>query len=115
MDGDDFRKFIFENKIKQRQVVEYLGVSKGYISLVINGKKKLSNDNLDKLICNPYGWDVSMLMEQSKFSQTIGDGSSNNTQVIGSTDVVVLQERIKHLEEMLAEKERTIQILLEKK
>ena len=45
--------------------MEYLQVSKGYMSLVISGKKKLSEENFRKLIENPYGWDVSMLEEQA--------------------------------------------------
>jgi hypothetical protein len=59
----DFKGFIFYNNINQKDVIEYLGVSKGYMSLVISGKKKLSEDNFRKLIENPYGWDTSMLVE----------------------------------------------------
>lgn len=57
----DFKRFMFEQKIKQTELVDYLGVSKGYISLVIAGKRKLSDENLRKLINNPFGWDVSLL------------------------------------------------------
>ena len=49
----DFKRFMFEQKIKQTELVDYLGVSKGYISLVIAGKRKLSDENLRKLINNP--------------------------------------------------------------
>lgn len=59
----DFKSFIFRNNISQKDVIEYLGVSKGYMSLVVSGKKKLSEENLRKLLENPYGWDVSMLQE----------------------------------------------------
>ena len=59
----DFKSFIFHNNISQKDVIEYLGVSKGYMSLVVSGKKKLSEENLRKLLENPYGWDVSMLQE----------------------------------------------------
>ena len=57
----DFKSFIFHNDISQKEVIDYLGVSKGYMSLVISGKKKLSEENFRKLIENPYGWDTSML------------------------------------------------------
>ena len=61
----DFKGFIFHNGISQKDVMEYLGVSKGYMSLVISGKKKLSEENFRKLIENPHGWDVSMLTEEN--------------------------------------------------
>lgn len=47
-----------------------------------------------------------------------GDGSiavsgNNNSHVVAGGDTALLQERIKHLEELLAEKERLIQVLME--
>lgn len=62
----DFKGFIFYNNISQKDVIDYLGVSKGYMSLVVSGKKQLSEENLRKLLENPYGWDVSMLLESEK-------------------------------------------------
>lgn len=59
----DFKGFIYHNNLSQKEVMEYLQVSKGYMSLVISGKKKLSEENFRKLIENPHGWDVSMLTE----------------------------------------------------
>lgn len=46
-----------------------------------------------------------------------GDGSiavsgNNNSHVVAGGDTALLQERIKHLEELLAEKERLIQVLM---
>lgn len=58
----DFKRFVFENNIKQSELVEYLNVSKGYISLVVSGKKKLSEENLRKLLNNPFGWDTALLV-----------------------------------------------------
>jgi transcriptional regulator with XRE-family HTH domain len=59
----DFKGFVYYNNISQKDVIEYLGVSKGYMSLVVSGKKQLSEENFRKLLANPYGWDVSMLVE----------------------------------------------------
>ena len=47
-----------------------------------------------------------------------GDGSvavsgNNNSNVVAGGETALLQERIKHLEELLAEKERLIQVLME--
>lgn len=62
----DFKGFVYHNDISQKDIIEYLGVSKGYISLVISGKKKLSEENFRKLLENPYGWDTSMLIEDAQ-------------------------------------------------
>ena len=71
------------------------------------------------LIADTFGIDVNWLLkgegEGPLIIQRIGDGSSNNTQVAGASDVAVLEERIRGLEKILEEKERTIQILMGKK
>ena len=59
----DFKRFMFEQKIKQSDLAKYLGVSEGYISQVASGKKQLSDENFSKVLNNPHGWDVSMLIE----------------------------------------------------
>ena len=59
----DFKRFMFEQKIKQSDLAKYLGVSEGYISQVASGKKQLSDENFSKVLNNPHGWDVSMLTE----------------------------------------------------
>lgn len=66
MQGVDFKRFMFEQNIKQKELVEYLGVSKGYVSLVISGQRQLSEENLSKLINNPFGWDTSILVGVTK-------------------------------------------------
>ena len=63
MKSIDFKRFMFEQKIKQSVLAQYLGVSEGYISQVANGKKQLSEENYSKVLNNPHGWDVSMLTE----------------------------------------------------
>ena len=96
----DFKSFIFHNDISQKEVIDYLGVSKGYMSLVISGKKKLSEENFRKLIENPYGWDTSMLEDNPQpelVAETIPQLSS----------VEAL------LRDMLAEKEAKIDALNE--
>ena len=60
----DFKRFMFENKIKQSDLAKYLGVSEGYVSSVVSGRKKLSEENLGKVLNNPYGWDTSLLEDQ---------------------------------------------------
>lgn len=61
MKSVDFKRFMFEQGIKQSDLAKYLGVSEGYISQVASGKKQLSEENYGKVLNNPFGWDVSML------------------------------------------------------
>lgn len=96
----DFKGFVFYNDISQKDIIEYLGVSKGYMSLVISGKKKLSEENFRKLLENPFGWDTSMLTESSQPSLI---AESKPT----LSDVEIL------LRDMLAEKEAKIDALQE--
>lgn len=55
----DFQLFIKSNKLKQKQVADYLGTSAQYINQVVNGRCTLSDDKLEMLAQS--GWDVSML------------------------------------------------------
>lgn len=57
---------MFEQKIKQTELAEYLGVSKGYMSLVVSGQRTLTDENFSKLINNPFGWDTSILLGVEK-------------------------------------------------
>lgn len=50
------------NGILQKDLADYLGVSRGYISMVESGRSRLSRENLDKLYENPYGWDLDDLV-----------------------------------------------------
>lgn len=97
----DFKGFIFYNDINQKDVIEYLGVSKGYMSLVISGKKKLSEENFRKLIENPFGWDTSMLVDSPD------PVLESSAPAMNLSNVEIL------LREMLAEKEAKIDALNE--
>lgn len=57
-----FEKFLWANRLKQVDVIKYLGISSAAVSSVAKGKTKFSKFNLVKLINNPYGWDTSMLV-----------------------------------------------------
>lgn len=96
----DFKRFMFENKIKQSDLAKYLGVSEGYVSLVVSGRKKLSEENYGKVLNNPYGWDTSLL-EEDKQPQLAAD------QIPQLSNVEIL------LRDLLAEKEAKIDALNE--
>ena len=62
------------NGLTQTEVADYLGVGKSFISRIESGSVGLPQQKLSKLIENPYGWDVSMLV--LKEGQTVGDNNS---------------------------------------
>ena len=55
----DFQLFIKLNKLKQKQVADFLQTSPQYINQVAKGKCALSDDKYEKLMQS--GWDISML------------------------------------------------------
>lgn len=57
----------------------------------------------------------TQLSIEGHHNQVNGDGAQGNINGGTSIDVVVLEERIKSMQQLLEEKERTIKILMEKK
>ena len=104
MKSIDFKRFMFEQKIKQSVLAQYLGVSEGYISQVASGKKQLSDENFSKVLNNPYGWDVSMLTEESRDSKP--ELVAEHKPQLSNVEIL--------LRDMLAEKEAKIDVLQER-
>lgn len=63
MKGADLKEFRIVNNLTQTELGDYLGVLKGFISKIENDKEKLPEPKFRKLLSNPNGWDVSMLVE----------------------------------------------------
>lgn len=101
MKSIDFKRFMFERKIKQSVLAQYLGVSEGYISQVASGKKQLSDENFSKVLNNPYGWDVSMLTDQTRDSEP--EPVTEQKPQLSNVEIL--------LRDMLAEKEAKIDVL----
>ncbi len=109
----DIRAFIYVNNIPQKDIAEYLSVSKGYISQVISGKKELSESNLSKLVNNPYGWDVTMLTTQSRDEVVEGQESKCETDIADRLLAIIEDQKkdIQMLLEMLRDKDYEIKRL----
>lgn len=111
------------------QKLNELGISKselarrtGIANQNVNRILSKSSIDTDKLVAisKALGYNFFLEFVDSNHSAIAnGDGSvavngSNNKNVVaGGESTALLQERIKHLEELLAEKERLIKILLE--
>lgn len=63
MKGSDLKEFRIVNNLTQTELGDYLGVQKGFISKIENGKDKIPEPKYRKLLSNPYGWDTSMLTQ----------------------------------------------------
>lgn len=59
--------------------------------------------------------DVELHVIADHHSQAVGIGNITHTETESQAEVTLLKERVKHLEELLAEKERLITVLMEKK
>lgn len=80
----DIRGFLEANNLKQVDLARYLGVSESAVSSMINGKSKPSKGNLIKIINNPHGWNVSMLIEEGSIIN-----NQNGTHIGGNNTVTM--------------------------
>ncbi len=125
IDLKDFRK---TNNLTQSELASYLGVLQGFVSQVEKGTRPMPNTWVKKLSDNPNGWDTSMLTKATHVgdnrvtAKVAGNGSVSTNINYGGDECTVLKERIKYLEQSLAEKERLIEekerligVLLERK
>ena len=57
------------NKMSQVALAEYLEVTQGFISQMEKDVCPIPDWVISKILVNPYGWDVSMLTEESRDSK----------------------------------------------
>ena len=88
------------------------------------GKQRRSKPNIDmvtKIVVTLHIDPLWLLTGEEKDTNNVvanGDGSiavngNNNKNVVAGNDTALLQERINHLEDIVAEKERLIKVLME--
>jgi transcriptional regulator with XRE-family HTH domain len=98
------REFLTVNHLKQRELANFLSVTEAAISNVVKGKSEFSKENLIKILNNPYGWDVSMLTEESRDSKP--ELVAEQKPQLSNVEIL--------LRDMLAEKEAKIDALQER-
>lgn len=110
-----FANFLFINEITKTEIAEFLGVSNSFITKICKGEKNLPEEHRVKIYNSDKGWDTTPLegrIVQTIGSATIGNHSNNNTQIIGENEALKRENEL--LKQLLEEKERTIQILMNK-
>ena len=73
----DLKQFRQRNKLTQTELGEYLGIKKSFVSLIENGRVKLSEEKFNKLLNNTKGWDTSMLINGSIYAGNNNAGDVN--------------------------------------
>lgn len=58
------KEFLWTNRLKNKDLAEYLGVTDTAISRMCKGEINPSRLTLAKILNNDRGWDTSMLMEE---------------------------------------------------
>ena len=102
MKNEQLDEFLYKNRLKSSDLVEYWGVSKGVVSQILNGTTKLPAKRLAELLNNDRGWDVSMLMDSSQ---------PENPAEAPGTERAALSSAEMLLRDMLTEKEGKIDAL----
>ena len=125
-----YKLFLQKNHLKQVELANFLGVTESSVSSAVNGRNRLSDENLVKILENDRGWDISMF-DQSR-SVNIGRDASgviiggnnvhspidNRQYYSDSPDVLratidLLDERIKEKDAQIKEKDAQIKQLLD--
>lgn len=103
----DLKAFRKANKLTQQDIAEYLGVGKTFICQIETGKNQLPKKQLERLLSNTRGWDVTLLSEPTAglFSELDLETTTPDT----AEDVVVISTQV--LEEMTAQRQLAEQAL----
>ena len=110
MKGSDLKEFRIVNNLTQSELGDYLGVLKGFISKIENGKEKLPEPKFRKLINNPYGWDVSMLT-QSEVAAMEKPVAENALIAELRAQIEKLEAKVDYLNQELGEKNAFIKMM----
>ena len=110
MKGSDLKEFRIVNNLTQTELGDYLGVLKGFISKIENGKEKLPEPKFRKLISNQNGWDVSMLM-QSNVSAEEKPVAEDALVAELRSQIEKLQAKVDNLNQELGEKNALLKMM----
>lgn len=105
--GSIIKKQIETNKLIKKQIAEAVGISPNYLSGIFN--QKSMDCELFEKICHVIGLDPSIAFDApAPGSKTFSEISAST--IIGPANVTIGETQV--LKELLAEKERLIQVLL---
>ena len=97
----DLKAFRKANNLTQNELANYLGVGQGFISQMEKGDRPVPKEYISILSANSYGWDLSMLTNQSRDSKP--ELVAEHKPQLSNVEIL--------LRDMLAEKEAKIDVL----
>ena len=116
MNGRELKERVELLGVSQRKLAEMMGVTPQTIKAILTAKD-VRTSTVER-IAIVMGKPVSFFFGQESESQSAVASGANSVAAIQSTvsqgESAVLQERVRLLEKLLEEKERTIKILLER-
>lgn len=110
MKGADLKEFRVVNNLTQTELGDYLGIQKGFISKIENGKDKLPEPKFRKLLNNPYGWDTSMLTQPDVVSEAVPP-QENPLIAELRAQIERLESKVDNLNQELGEKNALIKLM----
>lgn len=119
---DRFDKYMKVKRLNDNKVTVDLGLSVG----TIGKSRKEGRDLSDKVVEQILNFYTDLnpvylltgegeMLKGGTIIQRMGNNCAHNTQLAGGSNEDLMQMEIDHLKELLQEKERVIQILLEKR
>lgn len=125
MSGERLKEILAKYKVSQSEIAKQLGMSHQSLNQMLSASD--IKTGLVERIAKVLNVSISSLYGEDKEQNAVATGNGNvagNNNVVGNVtigDATVLQERVKLLEQLLAErdriieeKERTIKILMQK-
>lgn len=113
MKNEQLDEFLYKNRLKSSDLVEYWGVTKGVVSQILNGTTKLPAKRLAELLNNDRGWDVSMLMDLDQPENPVKEEPEEKRMIDTLLFLVESQKKdIETLIQLVKEKDTKIDELL---
>ena len=113
---DKIRRLFEDRNISQAQFIKDTGISKSNLYVWLNGSSVPGADK-PEIIADYFNLPIDYFFDRSINSTEISIGhqiKGNGNKVSGDITLSECQKEIEHLKELLKEKERTIQILMNK-
>lgn len=114
--GQKVKELLEERKITKVTLYNYIGITKKTLDNIINGET-VPNGNKIELIANFFKVSIDYFFDRQIETSSYNIGhhvNGNGNKVSGDITLSECQKEVEHLRELLAEKERTIQILINK-
>ena len=105
--GPELNRIMTERRIVRKDIAKEVGITPTYLSAIVR-KNSIDCELLDK-ICKAIGISASYFFDDTHGNH-VSDISA--TTLFGNANVNITQGEVKMLKELLAEKERTIKILM---